>query len=261
MKKVISFSLWGSIKIYCIGVIKNALLANKIFPDWIVYIYYDITVPKIVIEYLGKMQNVELKFIDTPSGSKKWMEPGQFGMFWKFLPFDDNNVEIWMARDADSRISKYEKEKIDYFMQSENLIHSFIFNNKYKKLRGGTVSFKNFSQNKDNRDGINISKLINEYVVDKEKTPFYCDERFLNTVLYPKYANRYSCDTQCHNITKIIKEGMIVNSTSCHSLDVDYVGRVVDENDNLCHKDSNDWYKYNYDDLYDILDEFKNKLL
>jgi len=45
MKKVISFSLWGNIKLYTIGTVKNAILAKKIFPDWIVYVYYDNTVP------------------------------------------------------------------------------------------------------------------------------------------------------------------------------------------------------------------------
>lgn len=55
---------------------------------------------------------------------------------------------------------------------------------------------------------------------------------------------------------------MIVNSISCTSFDIDYVGRVVDENDNLCNKDNDkdDWYKYNYNDLYSILDKFKNKI-
>ena len=69
MKRVISLSLWGNIRLYCIGAIKNAILAKKIFPDWVVYIYYDNTVSRIIVNYLKKMNNVELKFIEKSSGS------------------------------------------------------------------------------------------------------------------------------------------------------------------------------------------------
>jgi len=33
MKKVISFSLWGNIKLYTIGTVKNAILAKKIYKE------------------------------------------------------------------------------------------------------------------------------------------------------------------------------------------------------------------------------------
>ena len=33
-KKVISFSLWGNEPRYCMGAIKNAKIAQKIFKDW-----------------------------------------------------------------------------------------------------------------------------------------------------------------------------------------------------------------------------------
>lgn len=258
MKKVISFSLWGNIKLYCIGAIKNAILAKKIFPDWIVYIYYDNTVPKIIVDYLKTMDNVELKFIKKPSGGKKWMELGQFGMFWKFYPYDDNDVEIWMARDADSRISYYEKEKIDAFIASDKVIHSFLFNgNNKKKLRGGTSSFKNYSNNKDNRKDLKIKKLIDNFVKDKEKTPFYSDEKFLNTILYPIFKDEHVCDNQCHNITKLKKlENSITDyGFCCEKHNIDYVGKVLDEYDLSCNKNKTDWYRYNYDDLLTIINK------
>ena len=53
-KKIISFSIWGDIRLYCIGAIKNALIAQKIFPEWICRYYYDSTVPNIIIDYLKK---------------------------------------------------------------------------------------------------------------------------------------------------------------------------------------------------------------
>ena len=38
------------------------------------------------------------------SGGKKYKEVGQYGMFWRFYPFNDNDVDIFMIRDIDSRI-------------------------------------------------------------------------------------------------------------------------------------------------------------
>jgi len=35
-KKIISFSLWGDKPMYTIGAIKNAKLAEEIYPGWIV---------------------------------------------------------------------------------------------------------------------------------------------------------------------------------------------------------------------------------
>ena len=44
-------------------------IKSIVFPEWVVYIYYDITVPNIIIDYLKKMDNVELKFINKRSFS------------------------------------------------------------------------------------------------------------------------------------------------------------------------------------------------
>ena len=109
MKKIIAFSLWGNIKCYTIGAIKNALLARKYFPEWICRYYYDNTVPEIIIEKLNSFDNTELIFIEKPSGATKWKQAGQYGSLWRYSVFNDDDVEIWMSRDTDSRISPYEK--------------------------------------------------------------------------------------------------------------------------------------------------------
>ena len=59
-KRIISFSLWGKIRLYCIGAIKNALLAQKYFPEWICRFYYDSSVPLCIINYLNSLKNTEL---------------------------------------------------------------------------------------------------------------------------------------------------------------------------------------------------------
>ena len=53
MKKVISFSLWGTNKKYTIGAIENAKLALEYYPGWICRYYIASSVPKEIISDMG----------------------------------------------------------------------------------------------------------------------------------------------------------------------------------------------------------------
>ena len=224
-KKIIAFSLWGKLNVCCIGAIKNAILAKKYFKDWICRYYYDETVPLDIINFLNKLSNVELVFIPQKSGAIKFQENGQFGLFWRFYPFNDNDVEIWLARDTDSRLSPYEKHMIDKFIQSNKIIHSFKDNNE-PLLRGGMIAFKNFNGLIDNRiinnKKLDFFKLINN--IPKENTHFYADEKFLNNVLYPLFKNFYCSNTR--------NDSTISFPKYCGP----YVGAVVDDDDNHYNK-------------------------
>ena len=191
-KKLICFSLWGELPVYNIGAIQNVILAKKYFPDWICRFYYDSTVPKKIIDILKKHSNVELFFIEKPSGGKKWKSPGQFGMLWKFYAFNDDDVEIWLSRDTDSRITPYEKKEIDKFLNSNKIIHSFRNENE-PVLRGGMTSFKNYLNSNDTRviddKKLDIKQMMN--YINKDNTPFYIDENFLKTKLFQIYKNVY----------------------------------------------------------------------
>ena len=216
MKRVICFSLWGDHAIYNVGAIHNVLLAKKYFPGWICRFYYDCTVPKIIINILKKHNNVELFFIEKPSGSIIWKDPGQFGMLWRFYAFDDDDVEIWLSRDTDSRITPYEKNEINKFINSDKIIHSFRNKNE-PPLRGGLTSFKNYLNNNCtrtiNNTKLNIKDMMNH--IDKNKTPFYTDENFLKNKLLPFYYKSY-----CYSLRT---DGSIFPN-NCGN----YVGQVVD---------------------------------
>jgi hypothetical protein len=187
MKKIISFSLWGNIELYCIGAIKNANTAKKIFPDWICRFYYDHTVPTNIIDHLKNLTNTELIYIDLPSGGKSFKDNGQFGAFWRYFPYDDEDVEIWMARDCDSRISPYEKETIDKFINGDAVLHCFRDENE-KLLRAGLFTFKNYSNGKKNT--IKTMKELTKHI-DKMNTPFYSDEHFLNNIFIHLFKKKY----------------------------------------------------------------------
>ena len=264
-KKIISFSIWGNIRLYCIGAIKNALIAKIIFPEWICRFYYDSTVPNIIIDYLKKLDNVELVFIKEKSGGTIYKE-GTYGSLWRFYPFNDNDVDIFMIRDIDSRLSKYEYIKINDFINSNYILHAFVDNNEVinnKYFRAGTTTFKNYINNNDTRI-INNTKLdifnLLKYI-DKKNTNFYDDENFLNNIIYPLYKDYYTKCQRTHlDITIQNKYFPCNNNIYIYGK---YVGNVVDEYDKLIDKNNNkDFnYKNNYDDLEELLNNYKNDLL
>jgi len=111
MKKIISFSLWVSNtnlcknkinengNMYCNGAIRNLEISKQdnIYSEWTFRYYINNTVPNNV---KNKLKELGAELIDM-TGSKI---PG---MFWRFLPFDDKNVDIFIVRDNNKTISRY----------------------------------------------------------------------------------------------------------------------------------------------------------
>ena len=263
MKKIIVFSLWGNIPCYTVGAIKNALLAKKYFPEWICRYYYDNTVPNEIIEKLNSLDNTELIFIEKPSGATNWKEAGQFGMLWKFYAFNDNDVEIWMSRDTDSRISPYEKKYIDEFINSDKIIHSFR-NEKEPLLRGGMTCFKNYSlldnKYRDNRiineKKLDIKEMMN-YII-QDNTPFYSDENFLKDKLLPIYKNYYSYNLRNDNSISFpvccgLYVGAMLDCNDCWIKDHNFKQKGISTINNTIQKID---YLFKYDNLNEFLENF-----
>jgi hypothetical protein len=106
--KYFTFSIWGDNPKYLQGAIRNAELAEEIFPEWKCVFYYDSTVPKETIDKLSSFKNTSVKEVTDDS----------FGAFWRFeMMF--NNPGVILSRDTDSRLSLREKELIDNWLESE----------------------------------------------------------------------------------------------------------------------------------------------
>jgi len=114
MKKVISFSLWGNNPEYLIGAIKNMELQPQIYPDWICRFYCGRSVPQTVIDALKTKS--EIIYMD---------EQGDWtGMFWRFYPCSDPDVDVMLSRDCDSRLNVREKAMVDEFLESDKSFHT-----------------------------------------------------------------------------------------------------------------------------------------
>jgi hypothetical protein len=122
--KVISFSLYGSDDVYCLGTLDNIALSSKIYPGWKVRVYVDEeTVPRAVIDKIIDMGS-EVVFRNNNINSK--------GALWRFEVMFDESVDFFIIRDVDSRLSEREKYAVDEWLCSDK-DYSVIRDNKYHK--------------------------------------------------------------------------------------------------------------------------------
>ena len=115
MKKVISFSLYGSDTRYTQNALINSKKAEEIFPDWDVVIYYDNTVPKNVIDFLSSKKHIEMINMENHVIKNK--------MLWRFSILLDKTVDIYIIRDIDSHLSVREKYAVDEWIDSKKTFH------------------------------------------------------------------------------------------------------------------------------------------
>ena len=105
MKNIISYSLWGDKPIYWFGALKNIELVDKYLPGWICRFYIDKNCRQDLIDTI-KGDNVEIILVN-PTGTH---DNSYFhnGMLWRFAASEDPEVNVFLSRDCDSRISERE---------------------------------------------------------------------------------------------------------------------------------------------------------
>lgn len=109
-KNVIAFSLWGDDPVYTHGAIVNAQLAPNVYAGWRCRFYCDASVPDPVIAELRRLGS-EVHLIRNPKLLK--LKP-----LWRFLVSDDESVERFICRDADSRLNMQEAVAVDDWVRS-----------------------------------------------------------------------------------------------------------------------------------------------
>lgn len=170
MKKIISFSLWGDNQLYIVGAIKNAILAQQIYPEWTCRFYIDAIAYKDPnIKYIEILKNTEIFLVDIIGD---WT----FNIK-RFLPLCED-IDYFISRDCDSRLSTREKEAVDEWINSGKTFHimkdhPFQFN--YPILAGMFGSRK-------------ISLNIN-YFNDTINQGHFSDQIFLQKYIYPIVKN------------------------------------------------------------------------
>lgn len=213
MKKIIAFSLWGDNPIYTIGAIKNADLALEIYPDWICRYYVGKSTPSEIILELSKRRNTEV-FVMHEKGD--WT-----GMFWRFFPADEADVEVMISRDCDSRLDQREKAAVDEWLSGDKGFH-IMRDHPYHatEILGGMWGVKNGVL-------LGMKKAILEYT----KGNFWqVDQNFLKQVIYPAIIN----NALVHD--EFFEKNPFPNERPPRS----FVGQAYDENDNELHTEHAD---------------------
>jgi len=168
MKKIISFSLWGGNPVYNIGAIRNAELAKEIYPDWVCRFYYGKSTLENTIDKLKTFNNVELVDMGVDGD---WT-----GMFWRFYPASDEDVDVVIVRDCDSRLNMREKYAVEEWLKSDKGFHIMRDHPAHgtEILGGMWGSKKNVVSNMKN--------MIDDYI----KGNFWqVDQNFLREKVYP----------------------------------------------------------------------------
>lgn len=184
MRKVISFSIFGENEKYLVGLQKNIEICKEIYHDWLVYVYYNNTVPVSFIESYKSNHNVVMKDMGQENVP---------GMLWRFCVDD---ADIFISRDADSRVSDREKLAVEEWINSGKKIHIMRDHPHHNfTILGGMWGIRL-------EDGIDIKKSIYDYFVNKNKGLFdrMSDMDFLRDEIYAKYINDSFVHDSFYNI-------------------------------------------------------------
>lgn len=115
--KIIAYSLYGDQPKYTYNCVANILLAEKLFPDWQIRVYYDDTVPQQIVRYLHR--NKHVCPIDM---TDHWLTKKD-KMLWRNLAIDEREASVVCIRDCDSWLSTREKGLVDEWLTGQNNLH------------------------------------------------------------------------------------------------------------------------------------------
>ena len=171
--KIITFSLWGTDLKYLLGAIKNAELAQSIYPGWECRFYVDALVPTSIVSELESLDNTKVISMN---------EIGDWrSSFWRFEDIDDEDVELMISRDTDSRLNIRERRAVDEWIDSNygfHIMKDHPWHYTYPILAGMCGM----------KSGViyDMRKKIDNW----EKTnSYHCDQEFLKKIIYPDIAD------------------------------------------------------------------------
>jgi hypothetical protein len=114
-RNIISFSIWGADERYLRGAINNAIVARYLYPGWVARFYTDASTPSKFREALQQNAAEVVMMPDLPAAD--------FGLYRRFLVEDDENVDVYIVRDADSVLNIKERAAVADWLKSGRAFH------------------------------------------------------------------------------------------------------------------------------------------
>lgn len=172
--KVISFSLWGDKPMYMHGAIMNIQLAKEYYPGWECWFHVDETFSK-DFQHKLTLEGGRVVRIGTSLGA-------YHGMFWRFTPNDDPEVEIFVSRDCDSRISPREVAAVNEWIASDKKFHTMHdhYHHRSVPVLGGMWGAKRGC----------ISDMEGKILAWRNYTRKGIDQDFLRDIIWPTVKSR-----------------------------------------------------------------------
>jgi hypothetical protein len=112
--KVVSFCLYGALRHYQIGAIRNVELCKQVYPGWEIWIYASPTIPKNILTEL-KDKGATILIVED--------NDGPFFMNYRFFPPADERVEYAIFRDTDSRVDEREAAAVNEWIKEGTGLH------------------------------------------------------------------------------------------------------------------------------------------
>jgi hypothetical protein len=111
-RNIISFALWGQDPFYNQGALENARLARLYYPGWTCRFYCAAG-----SSAARKLQDAGCEVVTLEAA-------GRAGLFWRFWPVDDPDVERCIFRDCDSRLNPREAAAVSEWVASGKVLHT-----------------------------------------------------------------------------------------------------------------------------------------
>jgi hypothetical protein len=200
VKKIISLSVWGNDSRYITGANIQYVLAKQFYPDWEFRIYTD----------------NKNKFVNLLNANIIEVTDGSYGMYWRFRAMfeDDNNIVI--VRDSDSRITFREQQAVDQWLESDKKFHTFKDHEAHFEfpIIGCAFGYKGKFEPP-------ILDLMNSYT--KKFNYYVGDQIFLKEVIWPLVQD----STMIHSM----RDGWFKETRERLVNPYDFCGNGYDEND------------------------------
>lgn len=184
---IISFSVWGNEDKYLKGCFENIEIAKEIYPGWKTRFYCD---SQLSSKFISDLNKKGAQTVIKETVKNNWE-----GLFWRFLPASEKDVDIFISRDIDSRLNEREKAAVDEWLASDKDIHCMRDHIEHNvPILGGMWGSRK-------RVLFNIESLINEWVDHSYKGS---DQDFLREKIWNENKHRIICHDKFHSGLTVI---------------------------------------------------------